>query len=81
MRNAFLTLPPPSPRLNIQRAANTNIVLSWPTNFTGFTLEANPNLSLNMWGAVTPGPAVTGTNNVITNATTGAQKFYRLSKP
>ena len=74
VRNAFLTLPPPSPRLNIQRSANTNVVLSWATNFTGFTLEANTNLNTNVWSA----PVVSGTSNVVTNAVSGSARFYRL---
>ncbi len=78
VRNAFLTLPPP--RLSIQRSANTNVVLSWATNFTGFTLQANTNLNTNAWSTVIPAPAVSGTNNVVTNVATEAQKFYRLSK-
>ena len=55
-------------------------MLSWPTNFTGFTLQANTNLSSNVWSVVSPVPSVSGTNNVVTNATTEAQKFYRLFK-
>jgi hypothetical protein len=37
VRNAFLTplVATPLPFLNIQRSANTNVVLSWATNFTG----------------------------------------------
>src|SRR5439155_8814521 len=50
-RNVFLTLPPP-PLLNIQLSAKTNVVLSWATNFTGFTLEANTNLKTNVWSVV-----------------------------
>jgi len=69
------------PLLNIQRSANTNVVLSWATNFTGFTLEANTNLSTNVWSGVSPAPAVSGTNNVVTNAAIESGKFYRLRAP
>jgi hypothetical protein len=55
-------------------------VLSWPTNFTGFTLEANTNLGSNVWSVVSPAPSVSGTNNVVTNAISGAARFYRLSQ-
>jgi hypothetical protein len=44
---------------------------------TGFSLPTGTNI----WGAISPPYAVSGTNNVVTNATTEAQKFYRLSKP
>ena len=80
VRNVFLTLPPPSPLLNIQSSANTNVVLSWATNFPGFTLEANTNLNTNFWAAISPPYAVSGTNNVVTNAASGTARFYRLRK-
>ena len=80
VRNAFLTqlAATPQPLLNIQRSANTNVVLSWATNFTGFTLEANTNLNTNVWSAVSPAPVVSGTNNVVTNAASGPEKYFRL---
>ena len=68
------------PLLNIQRSANMNVVLSWATNFTSFTLEANINLTTNVWSAVSPSPAVSGTNNVVTNTVSGSTRFYRLRK-
>ena len=77
VRNVFMVA---RPRLNIQRSANTKVVLSWSTNFTGFALEANTNLNPNVWGVVSPAPAVSGTNNVVTNAVSGATRFYRLRK-
>ena len=69
------------PLLNLQRALQTNVVLSWATNFTGYTLEANTNLNTNVWAVVSPPPAVSGTNNVVTNNTSGVQRLYRLRAP
>jgi uncharacterized delta-60 repeat protein len=77
VRNAFLN---PLPTLNIQRGANTDVVLSWATNFAGFTLEANANLNTNVWSVVSPASAVSGTNNVVTNAVSGSTRFYRLRR-
>ena len=68
----------PQPILKIVSSANTNVVLSWGTNFTGFTLEANTNLNTNVWSTVSPAPAVSGTNNVVTNDVSGSTRFYRL---
>jgi uncharacterized delta-60 repeat protein len=79
VRNAFLT-PLVMPVLNIQLSANTNVVLSWSTNYTGFTLESNASFNTNGWGTVTPAPVVSGTNNVVTNAISGSTHFYRLSQ-
>ncbi|MEO7297470.1 MAG: delta-60 repeat domain-containing protein [Verrucomicrobiota bacterium] len=75
VRNAFIVA---QPLLNIQRSANTNVVLSWATNFAGFTLESKTNLNTNVWSVVTNAPAVSGTNNVVTNAIGGSARFYRL---
>jgi uncharacterized repeat protein (TIGR03803 family) len=71
-----LTMPPPL--LSIQPIENTNVVLSWAASFTGFTLEASTNLASNVWSVVSPAPSVSGTNNVVTNAISGAARFYRL---
>ena len=60
------------------RITNTNIVLSWATNFTGFTLEASTNLNLNVWSVVSPPPVVSGMFNVVTNTASGPPRFYRL---
>ncbi len=68
----------PQPTLTIQRTGGTNIVLSWPTNFTGYTLEASTNLNTNVWTDVIAQPVVSGTNNVVTNFTAAAARFYRL---
>ena len=77
VRNSFIVLPP---RLNLQRSGNTNVVLSWATNLTVFTLEASTNLTTNVWSVVSPAPSVSGTHNVVTNAISGATRFYRLSQ-
>jgi autotransporter-associated beta strand protein len=68
------------PILSILRAS-TNVVLSWPTNVTGFMLESRTNVNSGIWMAVSPAPVVIGTNNVVTNAVTGAQQYYRLRNP
>jgi len=69
------------PLLNIRSSATTNVVLSWATNFTGYTLEANTNLNTNLWAVVTNVPAASGTNNFVTNNAGGLQKSYRLRAP
>ncbi len=79
VRNVFLATP--QPRLNIQRSEPANVVLSWATNVPGFTLEANTNLNANLWSVVSPAPAVSGTNNVVTNAVSDSGKYYRLRAP
>jgi uncharacterized repeat protein (TIGR03803 family) len=76
-----LTLPPPviAPQLAIN-LSGTNVILTWPTNATGFTLQSTTNLISPVWSAVSPAPVVVNTNNAVTNSIFGAQMFYRLSQ-
>jgi hypothetical protein len=69
------------PILKIQKSGSSDVVLSWPSNFTSFSLEANTNLNTAIWAGVAPAPVISGTNRVVTNATSGAQKYYRLRNP
>ncbi len=60
------------PALNINRGTDT-VIISWPTDVTGFTLEGTPALTNPNWQAV---PGVVN-NSVTVPATTGNQ-FFRL---
>jgi hypothetical protein len=54
-------------------------VLRWPTNDTGFVLQSATNLtSASAWTNVSTAPVVSDTNNVVTNAVTGALRYFRL---
>jgi uncharacterized repeat protein (TIGR03803 family) len=67
----FSILFPPS--LYITRSG-TNVILTWPTNFTGFSLQSATNLSSPLWTGVIGQYAVT-------NPIVGARKYYRLKHP
>ena len=67
---------PYEPRLKIQHLAN-NAVLSWPTNFTSFTLEAKSDLNTAPWTPLDTVPVPAG-QFVVTNELTGGNVFYRL---
>ena len=69
----------PLPVLAINHSA-TNIVLTWPTNASGFTLQSTTNLAPTAWTINSPAPVVLNTNNVVTNSISGIRKFYRLSQ-
>src|SRR6266850_2082738 len=57
------------------------VILTWPTNYTGFTLQSTTNLvSPTFWSTVSPGPVVIGGQNVVINTVSSAQQFYRLSQ-
>jgi autotransporter-associated beta strand protein len=72
---------PARPRLNIELISPVAVRLMWPTNPPGFNLEFNTNLASPAgWLPESVLPLVVGTNNIVTNATSDAQKFYRLEK-
>ena len=69
-----------APQLTII-SSGANVVLTWPTNATGFTLESTTNLgSSASWSAVSPTNVVVNGQNTVTNPITGTQMFFRLSQ-
>jgi hypothetical protein len=73
-----VTMPPPV--LNVAVGAG-NVVISWSTNWPGFTLQSTTNLNLpSSWVSNPPPPLVSGGTYVVTNGTTGDEKYYRLKK-
>jgi uncharacterized repeat protein (TIGR03803 family) len=57
------------------------VILTWPTNYAGFTLQSTTNLgSSAVWSTNSSPPVVIGGENVVINAASGKQQFYRLSQ-
>ncbi len=75
-----LTLPPvSSPQLTLIPSGRY-VILTWPTNATGFTLQSTTNLvSPAVWTTNSPAPVVVNGQNTVTNLISGAQQFFRLS--
>jgi uncharacterized repeat protein (TIGR03803 family) len=71
-----LSLAPP--RLTIA-SAGANVILSWSTDVTGFTLQSTTNLVSSAWSTVSPSPVVVNGQYTITNLVSGPQQFYRLT--
>jgi uncharacterized repeat protein (TIGR03803 family) len=68
------------PQLTVILSA-PNVILTWLTNATGFTLQSTTNLvSPAIWTTVSPGPVVVNGQNAVTNPISGTQMFYRLSQ-
>jgi hypothetical protein len=59
-----------SPQLAII-ASGTNVIVTWPTNETGFTLQSSTSLVSPVWSSVSGQFAVT-------NPISGSQQFFRL---
>ncbi len=60
--------------------SGTNVVLSWPTNFSGATVQSTTNLVSPVWTSVAPAPVVVNGQNTVTNPMSGTQQFYRLQE-
>jgi uncharacterized repeat protein (TIGR03803 family) len=69
-----------APQLTIIRS-RADVVLTWPTDAAGFTLQSTTNLvSPAVWSTVSPAPVVVNGQNAVTNPISDARKFYRLSQ-
>jgi uncharacterized repeat protein (TIGR03803 family) len=70
----------PQPQLTII-PSGPYVILAWPTNYNGFTLQSTTNLgSSAVWTTNSSPPVVIGGENVVINAASGKQQFYRLSQ-
>ncbi len=73
------TLPSPV-SLSITRSG-TNVILTWPTSASGYTLQSSPLLASGAsWNTVSPAPMVVNSLETVTNGISGPAKFYRLSQ-
>lgn len=72
------SLPPPV--LEIVPLNGTTIQLSWPTNHTGFSLEATTNLLVAAWSPVTNSITANGDRSTVELDTAQSRRFFRLSK-
>lgn len=75
-----LTIVPEPPKLSIV-PSGANVILMWPTNASGFTLQSTTNLGLSaVWTTNCPPPVVVNGQNTVTNPISGTQQFFRLSQ-
>jgi uncharacterized repeat protein (TIGR03803 family) len=75
-----LTLPLGSPQLAIM-SAGTNVILTWTSAASGYTLQSTPSLVRPVvWASVSPAPVVINGQNTVTNPITGSPQFFRLNQ-
>jgi len=68
------------PQLKLTRQSS-NVILTWPTNSSGFTLKSATNLvSPVAWTTASPAPVIVNGQNTVTNPAGGTRKYYRLEK-
>ena len=72
-----LTLP--VPQLTIT-PSGANVILAWPTNYIGFTLQATSNLMSPVWTTDSVAPVIVNGQYGVTNPISGTQQFFRLSQ-
>lgn len=68
----------PAPRLSLLHQAGT-FLLTWPTNFSGFSLQQNFDLNSANWGIAGEVFNTVGTNFQAIIATTNGTRFFRLA--
>jgi hypothetical protein len=68
-----------TPVMNLFRAGN-NVVVTWPTNSTGFTLEYKTNLSAVSWTTNAIAPVVVNGSYMVTNPISTGARYYRLKR-
>jgi hypothetical protein len=63
------------------KLSGLNVILSWPTNSLGYTLQSTTDFTQpNSWTYTPPPPVVSGGFFVVTNPVVTQQKYYRLKK-
>jgi uncharacterized repeat protein (TIGR03803 family) len=72
-----IALPSKQPQLTIA-SSGQNVVLSWPTTATDFTLQFATNLLSPVWTTNLPEPAIINGQYTITNFVSGTPQFFRL---
>jgi hypothetical protein len=78
---AAVIVTPSQPSLSLAVVSPGVLILAWPTNATGFSLEQNPDLSPSNWAGVTNAVTLVGDQNQVTVQTSGAKTFFRLMHP
>jgi uncharacterized repeat protein (TIGR03803 family) len=68
------------PKLTIAELPGQKVLVSWPANQPGFSLQSTTNLANSSWTPALPPPAVVGNYSVVTNSMAGPAAFYRLIK-
>ena len=69
-----------APSLSLVRQPQA-LVLAWPTNFSGFTLQQNSDLRTTNWSKAAEAVSPVGTNYQSTILTTNGPRFFRLMHP
>jgi hypothetical protein len=71
---------PGAPRLTLQRASATTLVILWPSPSTDFLLQSATDIAAGNWAAVAMPPADDGTTKSVVISLSPGNQFFRLLK-
>jgi len=69
------------PRLSLSALQPDALVITWPTNFSGFVLQQNSDLATTNWVDATNVVSIVGTNRQVTITPLTGRGFFRLAFP
>ena len=69
----------PGPLLSCAQAGG-QLILSWRTNYVGYTLQSSSGPTSGNWSDGTNAPAIAGGQFLVTNPVSGGAGFFRLKK-
>jgi hypothetical protein len=69
------------PLLRIELSELDTVIVAWPTNAVGFSLQQNSSLTTTNWETVTNLPVVIGDENRVSVTPLSSNNFYRLIAP
>jgi formylglycine-generating enzyme required for sulfatase activity len=71
---------PATPLLSIAAVGGGQVQLTWSTNYTGYILQATPNLSPANWQTVSNSVGIAGQQYSVAVGTANSARFFRLQK-
>jgi hypothetical protein len=68
------------PRLGVA-GSGKGLLISWPTNFSGFVLESSASLRTTAWKPLGANPIILGSQFTIVHPADSISEFFRLHRP
>jgi uncharacterized repeat protein (TIGR03803 family) len=79
-QSSIFSLTLPQLQLPTISSAGNYVILAWPTDAIGLTLQSTTNLASPVWTTNLPAPLVVKGQYTVTNPMSSAQQFFRLSQ-
>lgn len=79
--NVVAVQTPGMPQLKVSFAGPNQVIISWPSTSTGFTLQQNSGLDTSTWNTPAENIADNGTNKFIIVNPPAGNRYYRLIRP